>query len=155
MMSGNGPVYPGLIPDIDFGMKLMSGIGPVMSGIWPVMSGIGPVMSGILPGMSVTGPLMYGIWPKICSEHRTLMSGTWSEKAGHIPDMAERCPEHDQLFLALFPTWHNNVRNVARIIAYQCNVSGLIPYINGPVPDIIGHIPDVRMMFRTSFSTIF
>ena len=64
-MSGNGPVYPGLIPDIDFGMKLMSGIGPVMSGIWPVMSGIGPVMSGILPGMSVTGPVMYGIWPKI------------------------------------------------------------------------------------------
>ena len=83
------------------------------------------------------------------------MSGTCSEKAGHIPDMAERCPEHDQLFLALFPTWHNNVRNVARIIAYQCNVSGLIPDITGPVPDIIAHIPDVRMMFRTSFSTIF
>ena len=93
VMSGNRPVYPGLIPDIEFGMKLMSGIGPVMSRIWPVMSGIGPVMSGMCPVMARTwpgndngiGPEKTGLIPDNCHVlamfRASTMSGTWPGQA--------------------------------------------------------------------------
>merc|ERR1711989_244334 len=127
-MSGKWPVFAVHIPDIKFQVKLMSGRRTVMSGTRTVMSGIRTMMSGIRKVMS-------GRWSKYlslfrtsifdvrnmdreccpCPGHQLLMSGIWTEKIVHLPDVTSNsCPysRHHFLLLSMSRTSKVDVRNM-------------------------------------------
>ena len=76
------------------------------------------------------------------------MSGIWTGKTGHIPDIKSWCPEYGQWKLAIFRTSKSDVRNMA---SKNWPYSGHQFLMCGIWTVFTDHIPDIDLaIFRTS-----
>ena len=92
LMSGIWPVETGHIPDIDLDVRNVARIfGPI-----PDIPGPVPDIAGRIPDITGHVPDIAGHVPDI-NFHEFL-------KAGLVPDIVQRCPEHGQETLVIFRT---------------------------------------------------
>ena len=124
------------------------------------MSGIRPVSTGHIPDIKFRCP-EYGqfqlvifrtsnfdvrnmaslYWPY--SGHQFVMSGIGPGKSGHIPDILQRCPEHDQKKkydvrnkASEVRNMASDVRNVASDVRNRASNVRNMAKNPGPIPDI-------------------
>eukprot|EP00798_Chlamydomonas_sp_ICE-L_P010971 gene10971-17084_t len=127
-MSGIGPEFSGIGPEV-------SGIGPEFSGIRCKVSGIGPEFSGIRCKVSGIGPEVSGIRPEF-SGIRCKVSGIGPEFSGIGPEVSGIGPEVS----GIGPEVSGIGPEVSRIgpesSGIRCKVSGIRPEVSGIGPEV-------------------
>ena len=81
------------------------------------------------------------------------LSGTWTEKTGHIPDIKNRCQGYGQLKLAISRTSLTFSVHIPDITVYIPDITVLVLDITVLIPDIIVHIPDIIFSLLSTFRT--